>query len=386
MTISTTDTRISYSGNNVTKAFSFPYRFLAEGDLVVTLVNSSGVGTVQVLDTDYTVSGADTASSGVVTMVVAPASGETLIIVRSTEITQEVDYSAGDAFPAETHERALDRLTVIAQEQRSTQNANVRNPAEDSSSLDMTLPLASARAGTVMAFDESGEPVVGPDITSVESVATNIEDINTVAGIAANVTTVAGISSDVTTVAGISSDVTTVVTNITDIQNAEANALAAAASASEAADSETAAGLSETNAASSAAAALVSENNAADSEAAALAAAAGQFLDYTEVRYDLGTLGATATLDIGNGNYQEGVTGASNVTFTMPDAAPTGYTKSFTVAIKQGATPRTVAFTGVKWLSSTTAASTSASKWTLWTFFYSQTESAWMSTGAIVEP
>ena len=32
MTISTTTSRISYNGNGVTDRFSFPYRFLANGD------------------------------------------------------------------------------------------------------------------------------------------------------------------------------------------------------------------------------------------------------------------------------------------------------------------------------------------------------------------
>lgn len=45
MTISTTDSRISYNGNGVTTEFSFPYRFSIE-DLVVVSVSSTGVETV----------------------------------------------------------------------------------------------------------------------------------------------------------------------------------------------------------------------------------------------------------------------------------------------------------------------------------------------------
>ncbi len=45
MTISTTDSRISYNGNGVTTVFSFPYRFLANGHLVVVSVSSAGVET-----------------------------------------------------------------------------------------------------------------------------------------------------------------------------------------------------------------------------------------------------------------------------------------------------------------------------------------------------
>ena len=107
MTISTTISRQIYNGNGVTTVFAFPYRFLQNQDLVVILVDdSTGTSTLQVLNTDYTVSGADADGGGNVTMVVAPASGERLVIFRSVEITQEVDYITGDPFPAETHERA----------------------------------------------------------------------------------------------------------------------------------------------------------------------------------------------------------------------------------------------------------------------------------------
>lgn len=116
MTISTTASSKSYNGNGVTKAFSFPYRFFANDDLVVTLVASDGTQTVQTLSTDYTVAGADDPAGGTVTMVVAPAVGEQLIVSRVVAMTQEVDYTSGGAFPAETHERALDRLTMIAQQ------------------------------------------------------------------------------------------------------------------------------------------------------------------------------------------------------------------------------------------------------------------------------
>ena len=109
MTISTTDSRISYNGNGVTTEFSFPYRFLANGDLVVLSVSSAGVETVKAIVTDYTVTGAGDDAGGTVTMVVAPAVGTRLIVYRDTDIVQETDYISGDPFPAETHERALDR-------------------------------------------------------------------------------------------------------------------------------------------------------------------------------------------------------------------------------------------------------------------------------------
>ena len=55
MTISSTQTRISYNGNGVTTQFAFPYLFLAAADLQVRLVDAVGAVTLLTLNTDYTV-------------------------------------------------------------------------------------------------------------------------------------------------------------------------------------------------------------------------------------------------------------------------------------------------------------------------------------------
>lgn len=126
MTISTTASRIAYTGNGVTTAFSFPNRFFANTDLVVVKVSTLGVETTLTLTTDYTVTGADLDAGGTVTCVVAPAVGERLVIYRDMDYTQEVDYTSGDSFPAETHERALDRLTMQNQQLKDAVDRSVK--------------------------------------------------------------------------------------------------------------------------------------------------------------------------------------------------------------------------------------------------------------------
>jgi len=117
MTMSTTSLTNAFNGNDVTTEFSFPYTFLEDSDLIVTLTDALGVDTIQTLTTDYTVTGAGVDGGGAVTMIVTPATGESLFIRRTVSLTQEVDYITGDSFPAETHERALDKLTMVAQQQ-----------------------------------------------------------------------------------------------------------------------------------------------------------------------------------------------------------------------------------------------------------------------------
>ena len=158
MTISTTTSRISYNGNGVTTVFAFPYRFLANADLVVVEVSSTGVETVKTITTDYTLTGAGDDAGGSVTMLVAPASGTRLVIYRDTEVVQETDYITGDAFPAESHERALDRLTMILQEKTpgaAGATRAIQIPIGDPGTVVTTLPPSIARLDKFLVFDEA---------------------------------------------------------------------------------------------------------------------------------------------------------------------------------------------------------------------------------------
>lgn len=115
MTVSTTTARVSYAGNGSTAAFTVPWYFLSASDLKVYKRSASGSETLQAITTNYTVSGAGVAAGGTVTFGTAPATGETVVILRDPVIVQSTDYLPNDPFPAESHERALDLLTMVAQ-------------------------------------------------------------------------------------------------------------------------------------------------------------------------------------------------------------------------------------------------------------------------------
>lgn len=105
-----------FSGNGVTTAFATGFQFDNDADIQVILRASNGTETVQTLTTHYTVSGEGNPAGGTVTMVTAPASGQKLRIVRNLDYTQGTDYTEGTAFPAATHENALDKLTQLTQQ------------------------------------------------------------------------------------------------------------------------------------------------------------------------------------------------------------------------------------------------------------------------------
>jgi ABC-type nitrate/sulfonate/bicarbonate transport system substrate-binding protein len=97
MTISTTTNRASFAGNGSTTAFATGFKFFANSDLTVILVvDSTGVETTKTITTHYTVADAGVDAGGTVTMVTAPAVGETLVIVRAQAYTQGLDLVEND--------------------------------------------------------------------------------------------------------------------------------------------------------------------------------------------------------------------------------------------------------------------------------------------------
>lgn len=151
MTVSTTSSKVSYAGNGSTTAFAVGFYFLASADLKVTLRAADGTETVKTLSTDYTVSGAGNPSGGTVTMLTAPASGQTLVVSRNAPLTQIVDYQPNDPFPANTHEQALDKLTMITQQIQEQVDRSVKTSISDTITPDQlltTIITSAANAST----------------------------------------------------------------------------------------------------------------------------------------------------------------------------------------------------------------------------------------------
>lgn len=110
MTVSSQTSRIEQLGDGTTTAFAVNFYFLENSDLKVFVD-----GVLQTITTNYTVTGAGNPAGGAVTFVSAPANGVQVVIFRDPALTQGLDYIDNDPFPAESHERGLDKLTMIAQ-------------------------------------------------------------------------------------------------------------------------------------------------------------------------------------------------------------------------------------------------------------------------------
>jgi hypothetical protein len=166
MTIASATSRVNYVGDGVTTAFSVPFYFQANADIKVYLQNSSGTQTLQLLGTDYNLTGATVSAGGTCTFTTAPTAttGAVISIYRDPPVTQTTSYNNNDPFPAKSHENALDKLTMLEQRTRDMISRTVQLPDGDAI-LDMHLPAAALRANKLLGFDSNGLPsaVLGPE-------------------------------------------------------------------------------------------------------------------------------------------------------------------------------------------------------------------------------
>lgn len=157
MTVAAKSPIAQYLENGVTVAFAAKFRFLTESDLVVSRISTGGVEAILPRSTAWSATGGETDAGGTVTLQPGWLSNGTLLrIARRTDRAQQADYATADTFPAESHEAALDRQMLIAQEQdviaADLAYRSVLAPAGEEG---FTLPARSERSGFV-AWDEYG--------------------------------------------------------------------------------------------------------------------------------------------------------------------------------------------------------------------------------------
>ena len=159
MTVSSATTRNSYSGNGSTDVFAYGFKIFDDDDITVIIrTDSTGAETTKTKTTHYTVSGVGNSSGGNVTFTSGniPASGETVVLLRTTARTQLTDYVPNDPFPAATHEDALDKLTFIAQELEEELGRTLKVSQTNVIATAEFTEDATARANKLLGFDGSG--------------------------------------------------------------------------------------------------------------------------------------------------------------------------------------------------------------------------------------
>ena len=165
--ISTTSNRISYAGNGATTVFSFPFKWTANSAVKVILRDDRtaeatyGDEVVKTITTHYTLSASSgAAGTGSVTMLTAPATGFTLVIIPTETYLQATDYVENSAMPAEVQEAALDKLTMLTQQLKDKSDRSLRLTEGFSDTFSTELPItddSTDRAGLILAINSAGD-------------------------------------------------------------------------------------------------------------------------------------------------------------------------------------------------------------------------------------
>ncbi len=214
MTVANETARKEYDGNDSTTEFAISFYFFVDGDINVYLDE-----VLQTLTTHYTVADAGEPSGGTLTMLTAPATGEVLTILRDVALTQGTDYVENSSFPADSHEQALDRLTMIVQQlQEEIDRAIIASPESQ-----VTITMPSPEAGKGLVWNSGG--------TDLENTTDALNDIVTDAETARTAAELAQTNAETAE--------TNAETAETNAETAETNAAASAVIAAVSADNVT---------------------------------------------------------------------------------------------------------------------------------------------------
>jgi hypothetical protein len=154
MSVQSETSRVSYVGNNSTVTpYVVPFYFLNSGDVVIVATTSAGVDTTLVAVTDYALTGEGDEGGGEFTTVAAVPATSTVTVYRDVAATQLTEYEEADTFPAASHERALDKLTMLVQGAIRSVGRCLNFRESDGT----TSPIAKA-ATSLLGFDGSKNP------------------------------------------------------------------------------------------------------------------------------------------------------------------------------------------------------------------------------------
>ena len=167
MTLTSTTNKVPYNGNGSTTEFPITFAFWDDADIKAILtVDATSVETTWVKGTNYTLTGGS-GTTGTLTAITIPASGETLTIKSNLTDTQDLSLPLGGDFPSSSVEQRLDKNVRLIQQQAEELD---RTPkfAESSTTTNITVPDPSA--DTLLGWNSAGT-----DLTNVTNPSANAE-------------------------------------------------------------------------------------------------------------------------------------------------------------------------------------------------------------------
>ena len=139
--------RVQYTATASQTVFAYPFLIFNKADITVE-VN----GTIQTVDTDYTVSDVGTITGGNVTLSVASTTGDIVTIYRSMALDRDTDYQDGGDFLATDVNRDFNRLWLAIQQVIEKAGRSLEYAVDDIVGT-IALPVKASRAGKYLGFD-----------------------------------------------------------------------------------------------------------------------------------------------------------------------------------------------------------------------------------------
>lgn len=160
MAVTSTTRKQSFAGGQTNLTFTFEC-LPDHPEYIKVTATSGGTDTVLTYSSAYTVSLETDGSGGTVTLSPTYSTGYTHTVYRECEQVQESDYDDYNAFPANTLESNLDRLTFITQEIQEAVNRTVQVPVSSTAS---GLVLPNPVDGKILAWSGSSGIIINTDL------------------------------------------------------------------------------------------------------------------------------------------------------------------------------------------------------------------------------
>lgn len=250
-----------YTGNDVTTSFPFSFKVFSADDVVVVLTDPAGIETTLTgSGTDYSVTlnaDQDTAPGGTVEKVSALATDYLLTITSSVPNLQPLDLTNQGGFYPKVINAALDRLTILAQQNAEQIGRSVKVPISSSVTPDSLIAQLTQDAATAAAAASSASASETAAAAS-EGAAAGSATAAAASATAADASEAAAAASEIAAATSATNAANSATAASNSATTATTQAGNAATSATAAANSATAAAGSATSAANSATAAATS--------------------------------------------------------------------------------------------------------------------------------
>lgn len=164
---STNPARNDYTGNSSTTVYNFTFPVLKESNRadnkeysIKVIITENETDTVKTETTDYTVTLDEDTRLGTITFGTAPTATQKITFISDVDVSQATDYNniGTGAFPADSHEKALDKLTILFRQFIEKENRAISLP-ESSSLSNLEIPVSNDNANKALVVNNAGDNI-----------------------------------------------------------------------------------------------------------------------------------------------------------------------------------------------------------------------------------